>query len=70
MVINKKEKYISVKADEGMVLTSFNAETDDIKNYTFFRSMVAPLNVDLSIYKEITEEENDEFLKLKKEADK
>lgn len=61
-----KEKYLIIEADKGF-LTSFQP-TDDIKTYNGFKKAIKPLNSDLSIYREITESEHQDYLNQQKEA--
>lgn len=60
MKIEKLEKFLKVSAEEGKYITNF-VEGDDIINYTSFRVMFAPFNIDLTPYREITEEEHEKY---------
>lgn len=57
MNVQNQEKFIVITASKGMVITSYK-ENDDIKEYTSFTIAYTPLNADLSIYREITVEED------------
>jgi hypothetical protein len=59
MIINKKEKFIEVAAEEGKVLY-IDGET--------FEGLTCPLNADLTIYQEVTIEEAEILTKEYKEA--
>lgn len=57
MNIITKEKFLIITPDEGKVFTSYTDE-QDIKEYSSFTIAYTPLNADLSIYREITVEED------------
>lgn len=57
MIIETFETYKKVSAEDGMMLTYFK-EGDDIKNYTFARMVICPINNTLEDIREITEEEH------------
>lgn len=61
-----KTTYNEITAEEGFYLTSWQ-ETDDILNYSGFKSSVCPLNKDLSVYREIPESEHISLLKEQEE---
>lgn len=60
MKIEKLEKFLKVSAEEGMYITSF-VDGNNIIDYTSFRILFAPFNIDLTPYREITEEENEKY---------
>lgn len=66
MNIIEKEDYLEIYADNGMVLTFY---TDDkpISEYESFTIAYAPKNTDLSVYREITLEEDAEYRRRKQE---
>lgn len=61
MNIDIKEKFQVITASEGMVITTYK-ETDDIREYTSFTIAYAPLNADLSDYREISVEEDEALM--------
>ena len=52
-------------ADEGMKLTDWNGE--NIMDYSSCTMLVTPLHTDLSMYYEITDEQDAEYLKEQEE---
>lgn len=68
MKIEHLEKFIRVIAEDGQYITSFK-EGDDIWTYTSSRIIYAPLNADLSNLRDITAEENNNYEKLRLEAE-
>ena len=65
MKVEELEKYMKVTADEGFFLTNFNEELDDIEIYSSCKIMFVPKFVDLTQYREITDEENDKYIEEK-----
>jgi hypothetical protein len=68
MKIEKTDKYIKVIAEDGGYLTSYK-DGDNIWTYTSSRIIYAPLNADLSDLRDITAEENNNYEKLRLEAE-
>ena len=66
MKIETTDKYVKITPDEGMVLTTWN-EGDDIVEYNGIKTVYAPLTADISMFREITIEEN---TKLEEDRDK
>lgn len=60
-----KQTYKEIVAEDGMYITSYK-DTDDIKDYSGFKSSICPLSKDISIYREIPESEHLDLLKNKK----
>jgi hypothetical protein len=56
MIIETREKFRVIKADEGFVLTTYTNE--DIRDYSSFDTCYVPLNSDISYIREITIEED------------
>lgn len=65
MIIENKEKFRILKAEDGFVLTTYTG--DDIRNYDSFLNCYSPLNGDISHIKEISSEED---VRLSEERDK
>lgn len=62
MTIEYKEKYMIIKADEGMVLTEWT-EDMDILDFSYGTMQYCPLTYDTSVIREITQEECDRLAK-------
>lgn len=61
-----KQTYKEIVAEDGMYITSYK-DTDDIKDYSGFKSSICPLNKDISTYREIPESEHLDLLKKQEE---
>lgn len=68
MKIETTDKYIKVIAEDGGYMTSYK-DGDNIWTYTSSRIIYAPLNADLSDLRDITAEENNNYEKLRLEAE-
>lgn len=68
MKIETLEKFIKITAEDGMFLTSY--KDGDILNFNSCRIMYCPKTLDLSDLREITEEENNKYNRLKEEKEK
>lgn len=63
MKVEKLEKYYNLKADDGKYITSFQ-DGEDILNFTCFTTLFSATEPDISIYREITEEECSNYYAL------
>ena len=66
MTIEYKEKYMIIKADEGMALTEWT-EDMDILDFSYGTMQYCPLGYDTSVIREITQEECDRLAKEQEE---
>lgn len=64
MIVETLEKYIKLVAEEGYIT---NYDGSDILNYSYAKVVYAPLNEDISTYREITEEENLKYIEEQEE---
>lgn len=62
------EKVITLTPDKGEVITSYNPDTDDIREYSSTTIIYTRKDADISIYRTITEDEDREFNELKKKT--
>lgn len=68
MTIERTERFLVVKAEEGMLFTSFNPEVDNILDYMSSTLMYCPLTSDLSGFYDITEEQDANYKELQEKA--
>mgnify|MGYP003291487883 FL=1 len=68
MNIETTDKYIKVIAEDGGYLTSYK-DGDNICTYTSSRIIYAPLTADLSDLRDITADENNNYERLRLEAE-
>ena len=68
MKIEHTEKYIKVIAEDGGYLTSYK-DGDNIWTYTSSRIIYAPLDADFSDLRDITAEDNNNYERLRLEAE-
>lgn len=61
MQIKNKLYFWELTPEEGNVITDWNK--NDIVDYAFYKIVVCPLDTDLNYFYEITEEENEEYLR-------
>lgn len=64
-IIEKKNNYVKITCKEGHYITEWNK--DDIKDFSSAKMIFCPTFKDISTYYCITEEENEEYLKLQME---
>ena len=64
---NKQYNFTIVSCTEGCHITSWN-EGDDILTFNSFFKAYLPFNSDTSIYRCITDEDNEKYMALKQEA--
>lgn len=57
---NEKFNFNHITAEEGMVITDYT-EDKNILDYSSSKEMYTPVNADLSVYFEITDEEDAEY---------
>lgn len=71
MIIDKNDTYNFYKliAADGMVITKWK-DGDDIKEYNSGKLVYCPLSTDLTIYREITDEEDARLRAEQEEANK
>lgn len=55
------EKWVKLIAEDGYVITSYQ-DGDDIETYTYCKVLYSPLNSNLDMLREITEEEHNKIL--------
>ena len=67
MNIELKPKFKVITSAEGYVITTYK-ETEDIKGYSSFTIAYAPLNADLSDYREITIAEDEAYMEAMEKA--
>lgn len=67
MKIETNDKFKKIIPEDGFVLTSFK-DGDDILNYASAKVMYVPLNANLENLREISVEENDNYIKLQEES--
>ena len=68
MIINNKEHFIEVIADNGMYLTTWKEE-DDIKEFNAFSRGCFPLFFDTNKLSEISTELKEEYEEMKRAAE-
>lgn len=66
MNIEKTEKYMIITATEGMVMTEWK-EGDDILDFSYAVKQISPLTYDVSVIREITQEECDKLIEEQNE---
>lgn len=64
---NEKFNFNHIKAEEGMVITDYT-EDKNIIDYSSSKEMYAPVNVDLNVYFEITDEKDVEYKAAQEKA--
>lgn len=64
---NEKFNFKHISSEDGMVITDYT-EDKDIKEYFSAKTMYCPVNVDLSVYFEISDEKDAEYKAAQEKA--
>lgn len=67
VVYNEQYNFNHIQAEEDMVITDY-VEGSDIIDYNSFKQAYCPVNVDLTVYYEITDGKDAEYRELQQKA--